>query len=190
LPPPPPPKLPPRLQLPPPPPPPPDIKPPSAWLAKEIVVDDPDIATREFSVEEQPILDVQVPVAMTGQLMEPLPVPQLDVQEGELVSGKSLRVRVELPAVSPQIAVKLWVQDYQTRWLLDGPHWLTDLGLARTGVREVTTQLQIPFGCLEIRIEAIAVDMATQQESHKVTIVRSVIPEDLPTLLIDELLGM
>jgi hypothetical protein len=189
-PPPPPPKLPPRLQLPPPPPPPPYIKPPSAWLAKEIVVDDPDIAIGELSVEEEPVLDVPVPVSMAAQLMEPLPIPQLYVQEGELVSGKSLRVRVELPAVSPQIAVKLWVQDYQTRWLLDGPHWLTDLRTKRTGVREVTTQLQIPFGCLEIRIEAIAVDMATQQESHKVTIVRSVIPEDLPTLLIDELLGM
>ena len=191
LPPPPPPlKLPSRLQLPPPPPPPPYIKPPSPWLAKEIVVDDPDIAIHELSVEEEPVLDVPVPVSMTAQLMEPLPIPQLYVQEGELVSGKSLRVRIELPAVSPQIAVKLWVHDYQTRWLLDGPHWLTDLRTKRTGGREVTTQLQIPFGCLSIRIEAIAVDMATQQESHKVTIVRSVIPEDLPILLIDELLGM
>ncbi len=188
-PPPPPAKLPPRLQLPPPPPPP-YIKPPSPWLAKEIVVDDPEIAIREFPVEEQPILDIPVPVPIMVQLTEPLPIPQLYVQEGELISGKSLRVRVELPAVSPQIAVKLWVQDYQTRWLLDGPHWLTDLRTKRTGVREVTTQLQIPFGCLEIRIEAIAVDMATQQESHKVTIIRSVIPDDLPTLLIDELFGM
>jgi hypothetical protein len=52
------------------------------------------------------------------------------------------------------------------------------------------TQLNIPFGCLEIRLEAIAIDMATQQESHKVTIGRTVIPPDLPTLQLDELLGM
>ncbi len=51
--------------------------------------------------------------------------------------------------------MKLWVEDYQTRWLLDGPHLLTNLLPNVLGGLEVMTQLKIPFGCLEIRIEAI-----------------------------------
>lgn len=110
--------------------------------------------------------------------------------EGELIAGKFVIVRVVLPEVPPQVVVKLWVEDYQTRWLLDGPHLLTNLLPNASGGLEVMTQLNIPFGCLEIRLEAIALDLTTQQESHKVTILRTVIPPDLPDLQLDELLGI
>ncbi|MEH2461299.1 MAG: hypothetical protein V7K34_29145, partial [Nostoc sp.] len=169
----------------------------SAWLAQEIVVDDTYSeleadATRSypFEEEEEPLLDLSPSLPIIAVATEPLPIPQLLVPEGELIAGKSIIVRVVLPEVPPQVVVKLWVEDYQTRWLLDGPHLLTNLLPNALAGLEVMTQLNIPFGCLEIRLEAIALDLTTQQESHKVTIVRTVIPPDLPSLQLDELLGM
>lgn len=185
----------------PPPPPPPRPKIPPAWLAKEIVVDDTDnqVETdasqsspleQENEQKQQPIKNLSLSLAIATANIEPLPVPQLHVPQGELVAGKSIRIRVHLPYVRPQIAVKLWIEDCQTRWLLDGPHLLTNLLPKSSGGLEVMTQIDIPFGCLEIRIEAIAVDTTTQQESHKVTIQRTVIPPNLPNLRLDELMGI
>ncbi|MHC5597245.1 MAG: hypothetical protein ACYTXC_15100 [Nostoc sp.] len=181
----------------PPPPPPIKINIASAWLAQEIVVDDTyseleaDV-TRSYPFEEkeQLLLDSSPSLPIITATTESLPIPQLYVPEGELIAGKSIIVRVVLPEVPPQVVVKLWLEDYQTRWLLDGPHLLTNLLPNALGGLEVMTQLNIPFGCLEIRLEAIALDLTTQQESHKVTILRRVIPPDLPSLQLDEILGM
>jgi hypothetical protein len=136
------------------------------------------------------VASLSIFTSLSEELVEPLPIPQLHVPEGELIAGNSVRVRVELPKVPPQVVVKLWVEDCQTRWLLDGPHLLTDLSLNSSGGMEVMIPLNIPFGCLEIRIEAIALNRATQQESHKVTVLRTVIPPDLRNLPLDELLGL
>ncbi|MFN6464176.1 MAG: hypothetical protein RMZ41_020505 [Nostoc sp. DedVER02] len=181
----------------PPPPPPIKVNIASAWLAQEIVVDDTDSeleadATNNYSLEEetQPLLGLSSSRSITAGAIEPLPIPQLHVPEGELIANKFIIVRVVLPEVPPQVVVKLWVEDCQTRWLLNGPHLLTNLQPNVLGELEVMTQLKIPFGCLEIRIEAIALDLTTLEESHKVTIVRTVIPPDLPNLQLDELLGM
>jgi hypothetical protein len=181
----------------PPPPPPIKINIASAWLAQEVVVDDTyseleadTTKSYPFEEEEQPLLDLPSSLPRIAAATESLPIPQLRMPEGELIAGKFVIVRVVLPEVSPQVVVKLWLEDYQTRWLLDGPHLLTNLLPNASGALEVMTQLNIPFGCLEIRLEAIALDLITQQESHKVTIVRTVIPPDLPNLQLDELLGM
>ena len=169
----------------------------SAWLAQEIVVDDTYSeleadGTKNYSFEEkkQPLLGLSSSPPITAAAIEPLPIPELHVPDGELIAGKFIIVRVVLPEVPPQVVVKLWLEDYQTRWLLEGPHLLTNLLPNALGGLEVMTPLNIPFGCLEIRLEAIALDLTTQQESHKVTIVRTVIPPDLPNLQLDELLGM
>ncbi|MEH2174745.1 hypothetical protein [Nostoc sp.] len=181
------------------PPPPPPIKMniASAWLAQEIVVDDTDTELEgdakesdTFEEKEQPLLYSSSSLPLIAAATEPLPTPHLYVPEGELIAGKSVIVRVVLPEVPMQVVVKLWLEDYQTRYLLDGPHLLTNLLPNASGALEVMTQLNIPFGCLEIRLGAIALDLTTQQESHKVTIVRTVIPPDLPSLQLDELLGM
>ncbi len=181
------------------PPPPPPIKMniASAWLAQEIVVEDTYSeleadATKNDSLEEekQLLLGSSSSSPITTADIEPLPIPELHVPDGELIAGKFIIVRVVLPEVPPQVVVKLWVEDYQTRWLLEGPHLLANLLPNASGGLEVMMQLNIPFGCLEIRLEAIALDLITQQESHKVTIVRTVIPPDLPNLQLDELLGM
>ncbi|MDZ8109213.1 MAG: hypothetical protein RM338_26800 [Nostoc sp. DedQUE12a] len=181
----------------PPPPPPISRNTASAWLAQEIVVDDTyseleSEATKSYGLEQEEQLasDLSRLLAISMEAVEPLPIPQLYVPEGELIAGKSVIVRVVMPEVPRQIAIKLWVEDCQTRWLLDGPHLLTNLVPNTLGGLEVMTQLNIPFGCLEIRLEAIAVDPTTQQESHKVTTVRTVIPPDLPNLELDELLGI
>ncbi len=184
------------------PPPPPPIKMnlASAWLAQEIVVDDTYSEHSEleangtkndsFEQEKQPLLGLSSSPPITAAAIEPLPIPELHVPDGELIAGKFIIVRVVLPEVPPQVVVKLWLEDYQTRWLIEGPHLLTNLLPNALGGLEVMTQLNIPFGCLEIRLEAIALDPTTQQESHKVTIVRTVIPPDLPNLQLDELLDM
>ncbi|MFN6530044.1 hypothetical protein [Nostoc sp. ChiSLP03a] len=181
----------------PPPPPPIKINIASAWLAQEIVVDDTDTELEgdakksdTFEEKEQPLLYSFSSLPLIAAATEPLPTPHLYVPEGELIAGKSVIVRVVLPEVPLQVVVKLWLEDYQTRCLLDGPHLLTNLLPNASGELEVMTQLNIPFGCLEIRLGAIALDLTTQQESHKVTIVRTVIPPDLPSLQLDELLGM
>ncbi|MBE9104516.1 hypothetical protein IQ229_06075 [Nostoc cf. edaphicum LEGE 07299] len=181
----------------PPPPPPIRINIASAWLAQEIVVDDTDTELEgdakesdTFEEKEQPLLYSSSSLPLIAAAIEPLPTPHLYVPEGELIAGKSVIVRVVLPEVPLQVVVKLWLEDYQTRYLLDGPHLLTNLLPNASGDLEVMTQLNIPFGCLEIRLGAIAIDLTTQQESHKVTIVRTVIPPDLPSLQLDELLGM
>lgn len=166
-------------------------KQPPAWLAQEIVIDDtyiePEtevIKSNTFEQEEQPESDI------SSASNEPLPIPQLHIPEGELIAGNYVKIRAELPELPPQVVVKLWVEDYQTRWLLDGPHLLKNLQPNPTGGMEVITQLNVPFGCLEIRLEAIALNLVTQQESHKVTIVRTVIPPNLPSLTLDELFGI
>jgi hypothetical protein len=166
-----------------------------SWLTQEFVVDDTPNESEADAMQsgllkqkDEPVTDKSVSLAIAAANWSPLPIPQLHVPSGELIAGKSVRVRVHLPDVREQMAVKLWVKDCQTRWLLDGPHLLKNLLPNSLGDLEVMTQLHIPFGCLEIRLEAIAIDMATQQESHKVTIGRTVIPPDLPTLQLDELL--
>jgi hypothetical protein len=48
------------------------------------------------------------------------------------------------------------------------------------------TQLTIPFGSAEIRFEAIAVDIYSQRESHKVMVDCVVVPPDLPNISLDD----
>ena len=132
----------------------------------------------------------------------PIPTPTLIVPEAELISGTPIRIAVTLPPsvlscggekqrfdYSPNnppvslIFVKLWVQDRQTRSILDGPRWLVDFIPNSDGELESMTQLVLPIGCLEVSVEAIAVEMATQRESHKTTLHRSIMPSTIPPSL-------
>ncbi|MBD2353799.1 hypothetical protein H6G41_04030 [Tolypothrix sp. FACHB-123] len=191
----------PSLPVPPPPPPPRYQKIPLP-KREEIVVDDiyieeePEVeVTESLTVEEEvpevPLIAERSPLPrMASPVVELLPTPKLYLPEGELIAGSSVRVRVEIPQVSSEVIVKLWIEDCQSRWLIDGPHLLKNLQTNSAGRLELTTQLDIPFGCLEMRVEAIALNPQTQQESDKVSLSRVVIPPDLPTLQLDELLGI
>ena len=168
------------------------------WLSQEIVIDDLVIKLDADSLSDEAREDNNYSLLpedettpdFSSVMMESLPTPQLYLPEGELVAGTSVIVRVKLSEVSSSVAVKLWVEDYQTRSLLDGPHILPDLRSNAWGEGEGGIYLKIPFGCLEIRLSAIALDQATQQESNKVTIIKTVIPPDLPKIELDEILGM
>ncbi|WP_071189536.1 hypothetical protein [Trichormus sp. NMC-1] len=159
-------------------------------LSQEIVLDDIYIALTNENNNQSPEKQEQPLVDISSPLLASLPTPQLFMPNGELVAGKSVKVRLELSEVWLGVAVKLWVEDYQTRGLLDGPHLLKDLRPTPWGNWEAVTHLVVPLGCVEIRVEAIALDQTTQQESRKVTLVKTVIPPDLPSMELDELLGM
>jgi len=118
---------------------------------------------------------------------EPVPVPILEMMDDEIVAGKLIRIRVKLPDLAPKIYVKLWVNDRQTRSLLDGPRWLVDFLPNGFGELEANTQLIAPLGSVEMRIEAIAVEMQTQRESQKVGLDREVLPADVPDDLFSDL---
>ncbi|WP_421656273.1 hypothetical protein [Leptothermofonsia sp. ETS-13] len=117
---------------------------------------------------------------------EPVPTPVLEVTMTELVAGKPVNIRVKLPYLEPRIYVKLWLIDRQTRSLLDGPRWLLDFLPNSRGELEALTQLTVPFGSLEVLFEAIAIEMHTQRESHKVSLDRSIVPPDLPVVSLDD----
>ncbi|MBD2293167.1 hypothetical protein H6G06_06625 [Anabaena sphaerica FACHB-251] len=162
----------------------------SNLLSQEIVLDDTYIAlsnedsSQVSEPQEQQLLDLSPP------LLTSLSTPQLFLPNGELLAGTSVKVRLELSQASSTVVMKLWVEDYQTRGLLDGPHLLQDLRPTPWGNWEAITQLIVPLGCVEILVGAIALDMSTQQESHKITVVKTVIPPDLPMMELDEVLGM
>jgi hypothetical protein len=168
------------------------------WLSQEIVIDDLIIEVDDGSSSGEsgendhdcPSVNDEIKADFSPVMIESFPTPQLSLPEGELVAGTSVVVRVELPEVLSSVAVKLWVEDYQTRSLLDGPHILSDLRANAWGGSETTIYLKVPFGCLEIRLAAIALNPTTQQESNKVTVIKTVIPPDLPTIELDEILGM
>ncbi|MEW6494139.1 MAG: hypothetical protein AB1589_16745, partial [Cyanobacteriota bacterium] len=184
-----------------------------SWASQEFVVEDDDLPAPETTVIRReaakvaPIEELHTPqpqkpspqpqkpqspqlqpleILKSRQLEPPIPAPELSIPTKELAAGEPVIVRVKLPPHSSRLCVKLWVQDRQSRSLLDGPRWLMDLIPDRTGEQEALTQLTIPFGSMEIRFEAIAVDIDSQRESHKVAVDCVVVPPDMPKLSLDE----
>ncbi|BAZ06361.1 hypothetical protein [Calothrix sp. NIES-3974] len=159
-------------------------QPPRSWVSREIIVDDEPIEL------PHPNQDNSSDPNQQSEIPENLPTPIIHLLPGDLVAGRVMRLRVELPQSYPQVAIKLWMEDCQTRSLLDGPHLLTALLPNSKGGAETIAQMNIPFGCIEVRIGAIAIHLLSQQESRKTTIQRSVIPPDLPKLGIDQMYGI
>ncbi|MFW6358406.1 MAG: hypothetical protein ACOC0N_04220, partial [Chroococcales cyanobacterium] len=127
------------------------------------------------------------PVLARQQLEIPVPQPQLILPNGELTAGDMLIIRFTLSPYPRSVYVKLWIQDRQTRMLLDGPRALVDFEVNEAGEWETLTQLTVPYGSMEVRFEAIAIDTETQQESHKISLDRIVVPENLPQFSLEEL---
>jgi len=175
----------------------------SDWAIEEIVVDDDD---EPVFVPEAPQVQVEMkipnpePVSVPKSQLQksrpqmpvpvksetPIPAPTLVIPKNELAVGEPVVVRVKLPPHTARLCVKLWVQDRQSRALLDGPRWLVDLLPDGAGQLEAMTQVVVPFGFAEIRFEAIAVDLDSQRESHKVTLDCAVMPPDLPNFSMDD----
>jgi len=158
------------------------------WEAQEIVVDDQP-ETEETNPPSILSDDENADLADTGLLLpsdEPVPTPQLQLPPGELTAGRSVKLLVRLPELAPRIYVKLWIHDRQTRTVLDGPHWITDFWATGMGDMEATMQLLIPYGTVEIELDAIAVEMQTEREGRKVTISAPVAPPTPPSLPLDD----
>jgi hypothetical protein len=119
---------------------------------------------------------------------EMVPTPSLEIEVvNEVVAGQSLAVKVKLPMIQPKLYVKLWINDRQTRTLLDGPRYLVDFVPDRLNQNlEATTQLTVPLGSLEIQIEAIAIETATKREGYKVSSALVVVPPNLPSLEVND----
>lgn len=108
-----------------------------------------------------------------------IPIPQLNLPEGDLVAGAPLAITVHLPPYPRRLAVKVWVTDVQSRNLADRPRWLMNWITIEQGQKMARLQLQVPQGSLEARFEAIAIDLATQQESYKTTVARAIVPSNM-----------
>ncbi len=119
---------------------------------------------------------------------ELVPTPSLEIEAvDEVVAGQSLMVKVKLPMIQPKLYVKLWINDRQTRTLLDGPRYLVDfVPDAQYRSMEATTTFTVPLGSLEIQIEAIAIEIATKREGYKVSSPLAVVPPNLPGLGMDD----
>ncbi|MBW3586671.1 MAG: hypothetical protein KY448_12770, partial [Cyanobacteria bacterium 0813] len=113
---------------------------------------------------------------------ELVPMPILELPRAEILAGQAVKVQVQLPELMPRIYVKVWVFDRQTYLILDGPRWITEFKAHGLGKVRASVELEIPYGCMEVEFEAIAVEMQTQRESHKVSVHRQVLPPAGPTL--------
>ena len=161
------------------------------WVTHEVVVDDDPMwqewmrrslsrAKRGESLE----LPAVNPLIMPEDTA--IPVPIIEILTNEIVAGRPMNLRLKLPNLLPKIYIKLWVNDCQTRSLLDGPRWMVDFFPNGHDQLEAVTQLTVPFGTLAIRLEAIAVEVQTQRESRKTSLDCEVIPPDFPELPIED----
>ena len=167
------------------------------WEAQEFVIEDEELeeilpnqekqwnfGLGNISQEQEQSISRQSYILPDEQ---PLPVPHIEVLAKVVMAGRSVKVRVKLPEGLPRIYVKIWVYDRQARAVVAGPRWLTDFVPNGMGEIEVITELDIVYGCLEVRFEAIAAEVQTNRESHKAVIEYSVVPPPPPELPFDYL---
>ncbi|MEA5465903.1 hypothetical protein [Leptothoe sp. PORK10 BA2] len=112
--------------------------------------------------------------------------PILDVPMQELVAGEWIAIRVRMPMTDYQPYVKVWMNDLQTRTVIEAPRLLMQFTPNDLNELETLMRVQVPSGCLELQIAAIAVDMTTLQESRKVVQNRRVMPPDDSLSVFDE----
>ena len=118
------------------------------------------------------------PQALSDQ--EPIPIPEIIIPAGEMLSGTPMQITVRLPAIAPKFFVKFWIKDLQTRMIVDGPRWLLDFSkVPNAEFIETRTNISIPLSSIDVAFEAIAIEAQTQRESHKVRVTRAVTPPNL-----------
>ncbi|MGF1459045.1 MAG: hypothetical protein ACFBSG_08460 [Leptolyngbyaceae cyanobacterium] len=132
--------------------------------------------TEQPTSASAPMIEVLAPDEPDRQELGSIPVPEWVFPQGELVAGTPLPITIRLPAYPRRLAVKVWVTDLQTRTLVDRPRWLMNWTSTAEGEQTAFLQLQVPLGSLEAQFEAITIDLTTQQESYKISTVRSIAP--------------
>jgi hypothetical protein len=161
----------------------------------------PDPVETEFVVDDEPILPLADLVISRRQRSttidntsnpflisdtESVPIPKLFVTQDQLIAGTPFTVNVKLPDIAPKIYVKLWINDRQTRMVLQPSCWLTDFGFDGLGELEASTQLMVPMGSVEIRLEAIAVEVLTNRESRKISLDLVILPSSEPNFSVED----
>ena len=128
----------------------------------------------------QTIRNIQESSTQSLSEQEPIPIPEILIPTGELISGTPMLVTVRLPALAHKFFVKFWIKDLQTRMIVDGPRWLLDFStVPNAEFIETRTNISIPLSSIDVAFEAIAIEAQTQRESHKVRITRAVAPPNL-----------
>lgn len=155
------------------------------WVAQEFVVDEEQL-TDAATADSNPNTDLNETDTNVLPKTVAVPLPKLHIAAAELISGQSVTVTAQLPDMPYRFYIKLWLHDRQTLTVLNGPHWLVHAIPTRGGQLEYRTQISVPFGCTQVQVEAIAIEMATQRESHKATLERAVVPPNLPSLSFDD----
>ncbi|NEO19778.1 MULTISPECIES: hypothetical protein [unclassified Moorena] len=156
------------------------------WTTQEIVVDDREIAPqpKKAKATKQDDLKAKLENLSSLELDATLAAPTLSIPTTrELVAGEKIMVTIKLPPSQSRLCIKLWVKDVQTRSLLQETRSIIDLLPNAAGELEAMTQLVIPQGTTQIRIEAIAINLENQQESHKAELECVVVPTDLSSTL-------
>lgn len=162
----------------------------NAHAAREFVIEDdeePDSPPDAPASASAPGTEVAIPEPLKIPAEQAIPAPDITLPNRDLIAGQPLQILVNLPSVRPRLSVKFWLQDPQTRDLLDGPYWLTTFIPNGHDQLEAGLQVMVPFGCVEVQFEAIAIEVSTQRESRKVSVHRTVIPPDLSTLPVDDI---
>ncbi|MBD2152439.1 hypothetical protein H6F44_20295 [Pseudanabaena sp. FACHB-1277] len=145
-------------------------------------------ASATLAETAQTIRNLQEHPAPAYPEQEPIPIPEIIVAEGEIISGTPMTAIVRLslpamaisPAIAPKFFVKFWIKDLQTRTIIDGPRWLLDFKLIPDSVMiETRTNISIPLSSIDVAFEAIAIESQSQRESHKARITRPVAPPHL-----------
>jgi hypothetical protein len=104
----------------------------------------------------------------------PPPTPELILPAGKLKAGESLRAIVKLPIGANSMSVRLWVQDCQTRFIVDGPYWLEGFYPRGSDFIEATIELTVPNSSREIQLAAVTFDPDNHRESYKAIVDRSI----------------
>jgi hypothetical protein len=145
-------------------------------FAGEVVIyEDPDPPVEEITPEAAVALVDRLQVEDDPELLNP-PVPEIDLGTTELTAKETVLLTLRVPYHANRMYLKVWITDPQTRSLTDEPRQITHLAPNGHGQLEGSVQLTVPMGCLEVLIEAISVDMVTQQESYKASVSCSVNP--------------
>lgn len=131
-----------------------------------------------FDEQEIPVFRGNISDFITQQQLDFLSVPSpiLNVFSEEIKAGNPLNINLKIPKYTNNISVKLWLQDRQTRSLLIEPIYVHGFILNDQNELETTTELTIPFGSLELVVEAIAIDHKTKRESYKTSLILPVSP--------------
>ena len=150
---------------------------PDAHLTAREILIDPDLDA-PLSPAQNPS-DSSAPTPLPPQN---LPTPTLTLPGDSLVCGKPIAVQLQVTELPERrIGLKFWIQDRQTRQLLEPPRWVLDLLPNGRGGLESRVTVTVPPGLLEVQFEAIAIDLDTQRTGQKVSQACRCTPTDRPT---------